>query len=172
MKRMLGAATTFSCLMLPATLAQAAAPAALLGRTVTLSYSQSLPTKFPDGKVRTTTKSQTRTIYISSAGRVFMRTARRNNANESDTSESGPEQTAGSVHFSGDTLVGTIPGITGATQFVITFDGGFQSCNVRVVTGWPAGSRHVWRGIGGQTLEAVGEMTTTASCSIAAGNRL
>jgi hypothetical protein len=162
-----------SIALVPLTSAAAsAAPAGLLGKTVTLGYSQSVLTKFPDGAVKTTTKSQNRTIYISSTGRVFMRTTRRNNANESDLRESGPEQTAGSVRFAGDTLLGTVPGIVGATQFSIKFDAGFQSCSAQVVTGFPPGSRHVWRGIGGQTLEAVGEMTTTANCSVAAGNGL
>ena len=63
--------------------------------------------------------------------------------------------------------------VSGAYQFSITFDAGFQSCNAKMIFGKASGeSTRKWKSVGGETLESAGKGSVTTSCSVAAGNSL
>ena len=51
-------------------------PQQALGKTVTFNDTVSVPTKLPDGSIKPTSRTESRTIYISSAGRMFVRKTR------------------------------------------------------------------------------------------------
>ena len=161
-------------LMLISVAANAAVvPPQAFGKTVAFTYTASTPTKLPDGSIRNTSRTETRTIYISSAGRIFMRNARRNSANSTDKSELGPEQTPGALRFANGAIVGAVRRISGAYQFTIKFDGSFQSCSAEMIFGRAAGEGvKKWKGVGGQVLEAAGKGSVSTSCSVTSGNGL
>jgi hypothetical protein len=153
--------------------ARAAAPTALLGKTINFTYTVSAPLRFPDGRVKVGTRTETRTIYVSTAGRLFVRNVRRNNAGTADKNEQGPGDSGGSVRFAGNSIVGTIVRITDAYQFTIKFDSAYQSCNADLIFGHAAGEhRTLLRSVGGTVLEGAGKRSVSVSCSITSGNGL
>jgi hypothetical protein len=169
--------TNCAALLLLATTAggafAAAVPAQMFGKTVNFTYTVSIPTKLPNGNIQTTSRTETRTIYISSSGHVFMRNERRNSANKSEKIEQGPDQASGSVHYGNGALVGAVQHISGAYQFTIKFDSGFQSCNAEMIFGRAAGESHSkWKSVGGKILESAGKPSVSTSCSVASGNGL
>jgi len=150
----------------------AAIPAALQEKTITFTYTVSAPLRHPDGSVKVGTRSETRTIYISSAGRLFVRNVRRNSGGASDKSEQGPGGT-GSVRFAGNSIVGTIPRISGAYQFTIKFDSAYQGCSADLIFGRAAGEHETkFEGVSGKQLVGAGKRSVSTSCSIAGGNGL
>src|SRR5690242_9481781 len=84
-----------------------AAPAALLNKSVTVSYAVTIPGKKADGTPANGTRVATRTIYISSAGRLFGRVARRD-GNAAETREAAPGESGNNLRFVGDKLVGVM----------------------------------------------------------------
>jgi hypothetical protein len=153
--------------------AQAAAPSQLLGKTITFSYTVSAPLKHPDGSIKVGIRTETRIVYVSAAGRLFVRNMRRNNAGATDQSEQGPAQNAGSVRLAGNSIVGTVQRLSGAYQFTIKFDPGYQNCSAEMVFGLAEGERHTkFAGVGGVALEGAGRRSVSTSCSIASGNGL
>lgn len=154
--------------------AQAASlPSQALGKTVTFSYTASIPTKLPNGTIKTTSRTETRTIYISSAGRMFMRNSRHNSANASETVEQGPDRTSGTLRYADGAIVGAVGLVSGAYQFTIKFDSGFQTCSATMIFGRSAGeTARKWTSVDGKMLEAAGKGSVSTSCSVAAGNSL
>ena len=149
----------------------AAAPAELLNKTVTVSYTITIPAKGPNGVVRTGTRNATRTIYISSAGRAFGRVSRRDARGGSETKEAAPGERGNTLRFEGSRLVGVMPFVSGAAQMSITFGAGGQSCDAAITLGRDSGKALQWKGVNGATYVAVGQPSVSnVSCSIRAGN--
>jgi hypothetical protein len=148
----------------------AAVPAALMNKTVTTSFTVSIPATGSNGSTRSASRSVTRTAYISTAGRIFSQHSRRAGG-QSERVERGPEVTANSFRFDGNRLVTALAIGNGASQLTITFDSGFQSCTAQVVTGGQGGRPMTWKGLDGIVYTATGPATASSpSCSIQAGN--
>src|SRR5262249_12281544 len=130
-----------------------AAPAALLNKSITVSYSTTIPGKTADGRQVTGTRASTRTIYISSAGRIFGRVARRD-GNASETKDRAPGENT--YRFVGDKLVGVMQFQSGASQMTISFDPSGQSCSASIVAGRDSGRAIRWRMVDGSVREATG----------------
>jgi hypothetical protein len=162
---------TSLCLLVACAAAPAwAAPAALLNKSITVSYSTTIPGKTADGRQVTGTRATTRTIYISSAGRIFGRAARRD-GNASETREAGPGEAGNNLRFAGDKLIGVMQFQSGAAQMTISFDPSGQSCSASIVAGRDSGRAIRWRMVDGSVREATGAPTfSNISCSIASGN--
>jgi hypothetical protein len=161
-----------SLIMLSVLLSPAAwaAPAALLNKSITVSYATTIPGKKPDGSPIRGSRISTRTIYISGAGRIFGRVARRD-PNASETKEVGPGETGNTYHFVGDKLVGVMQFASGASQMTISFDPSGQSCSASIVAGRDNGRPIRWKLLAGGMAEATGPATSSnVSCSIASGN--
>lgn len=151
-------------------LAAAAAPGALLNKTIATSFSVSIPARAADGSTRNLTRNVTKTIYVSSAGRIFADSARRSGKISQHT-QSAPERTASSFRFERSRLIGVLKLGTGASQLAIDFDSGFNSCSARVLTGGAGGSPMTWTGLNGIKYTATGPASaSTASCSVTSGN--
>jgi hypothetical protein len=162
-----GIAVTALCLTLGSAFA---APAGLLNKTVHVSFAMSVPNTGSDGKSVTTPRTYDMTLYVSSAGRVFYKGVQRHGNNYGRDIEAGPERTGASFQFSGSQLVGTAASGNAATRVTVTFDSGFQSCTVSVVSGG-SGGRMVWKGLNGVTYTATGPATYSAqTCSVQSGN--
>jgi hypothetical protein len=150
--------------------ALAAVPPQLLNKTVTVSFTVSVPARTADGQTMTASRAVSKVIYISGAGRIFAETSRRAGRN-SERVERGPEVTGSSFRSDGNRLVGTIAVGSGASQLTITFDGGFQSCTAQLLTGGQAGRPITWKGLDGVMRTSTGPAThSSPSCSIQAGN--
>ena len=147
-----------------------AAPAALLNKSITVSYTTTIPGKKDDGSPVTGSRIAVRTIYISSAGRMFARVFRRD-GNAAQTREAGPGEPANTLRFVGDKLVGIMQFASGASQMTISFDAGGQSCGAVIVAGRDSGRPIRWKGVDGSMRESTGPVTfSNISCSIASGN--
>src|SRR5436305_9811123 len=154
-------------LMLP-TLAFAA-PAELLNKTITVNYTVTIPGKSADGQTISGVRNAVRTIYISSAGRIFARVFRRDR-DASATKEAGPGDTGNTLRFEGNKLVGVVQFVSGASQMIITWDASGGSCNATIVAGRDSGRAIQWKGVNGKTYTATGPVqNSNISCSIATG---
>lgn len=156
--------------------AHAAAPAAALNKTITVSFTATGNAKDPDGRVHAFNTSVVRMVYVSAAGRLFMRhTATSANRRLSAAGgDFGPDEQAGgrggSFSFQGNRLVGVIPYPGGARQITATFDAGFSSCTASVIEGNAGSGSFKRRGPGGVMREITNASTSAVSCSIQNGN--
>jgi len=147
-----------------------AAPAELLNKTITVTYTTTIPGKSPDGQSITGVRNAVRTIYISSAGRIFARVFRRDR-DASATKEAGPGESGNTLRFEGNKLTGVMQFVSGAVQMVIIWDASGGSCNAAMLAGRDSGRAIQWKGVNGKTYTATGPVqTSNISCSIAAGN--
>ena len=147
-----------------------AAPSEILNKTITVSYTTTIPGKSPEGQAISGVRNSVRTVYISSAGRVFARVHRRDR-DASHTKEAGPGDEANTFRFEGNKLVGVQRHVSGAAQMIITWDSGGQSCNATIQSGRDSDRPIQWKGVNGKTYTATGPVqTSNISCSIASGN--
>jgi hypothetical protein len=155
--------------------AVAAVPSAAMNKTITISFTAGGTAKDPDGRTHPFSTSVTRTVYVSSAGRLFMRhTATANTkGHESRGGDFDPSDTRagkGSFSFQGDRLVGVIPYAGGARQITATFDGSFSSCTASVIEGNAGSGSFMRKGPDGVVREISNATTSGVSCSIQSGN--
>lgn len=147
-----------------------AAPAALMNKTINVSYTVTATGKKADGSPVQGSRGSARTIYISSAGRVFARVMR-HDGNKSETKEAGPGDTGNTYRFVGDKLVGVMQFPGGAAQMTISFNSGGQSCSAAIIAGREGGQAFRWKGVDGMMREGTGPITFSGiSCSISPGN--
>ena len=146
------------------------APPQLLNKTVTMSWTTSGTATSADGQSKPFTNVNTRTVYISGVGRPFLR-VQLSGGHNSRSGERGPEDTArGSVHFEGAKLVGVESFMSGARQFIATFDGSYSSCTVSVVDARAGNTAIQRRGPDGIMYKVENATTGAPSCSIQSGN--
>jgi len=157
----------------------AAAPKALYGKSVTVSWtetrsqrdSQAGPTFKPVGIPFSTV------YYISTEGRLFKRNSARSpggagSVDSVGTSGGNAGGDSRNVSFSGNRIVSSVAFQGAARQTQISFDPSFSSCTARVITGMPPGKKTVTvKSITtGNTVEFESVSAGPASCSISAGN--
>ena len=85
-----------------------AAPAELMNRSITVSYTVTIPGRAQDGSPMRGARNTTRVFYISSAGRVFSRVTRQDGP-LTQTKEAAPGDAANTLRFEGSRLVGVMP---------------------------------------------------------------
>jgi len=149
--------------------AAGAVPSQLFNKTINASYTVNVTARTPDGRVINAPKSVKRTIYISSLGRIFSRRAGAYVRGGSESIDKEPAEAA--LRYENGALIGGRSAISGAFQLTITFDPGFQNCNVNILAGRENGKPIKWKGLDGVTYESQGPMTISGqSCSINSGN--
>src|SRR5436190_2147575 len=116
-----------------------AAPAQLLDKTIQLSWSTEVVQRGADGQIVRPRIDANRTVYVSSAGRLFDRASRANERRRlKKGGDYGPDASvnkaseARGLRFAGNNLVGTVAFAQGAMQFTVTFDPSFSSCSLSV----------------------------------------
>jgi hypothetical protein len=145
-----------------------AAPQQLLNKSVTVSLSVTIPARGSDGSTQANPRAVTRTIYISTQGRVFAKADRRV-GKHSETTERGPGE--GNMRISGNSLVGVMVMPSGASQLTVNFDPSGSSCTAQVVMGAERGKPIVYKGLDGKTYTQTGPAQISGvSCSVRAGN--
>jgi hypothetical protein len=152
------------------TLPSAPALAQATNKTVTVSFGVTVTARDQAGRQRTATRNVAKTMYVSSAGRVFVRNQRRAGKFGQDN-ERGPETTASHFTLRGNTLTGTLVFISGASRLVVTFAPDFQSCTAQVAMARESGKALTWKGLNGKILTATGPVVVSSpSCSVQTGN--
>ena len=145
-----------------------AAPPQLFNKTVTVSYTATGVARLPQGGQTGFSTEVTHIIYVSDAGRLFMR-FRASNRRGSMSGDAAPGEGKGVFSFQGNRLVGVMPFATGARQLTITFDPGFSRCTASVIEGHSGGVIQR-RAPDGRVYEITGGTTSSVSCSIQSGN--
>ena len=148
------------------------APAGLLDKTVTMSWSTSGSGTRADGTNVSFSNINTRVVYVSTAGRTFLRMEikGRRAARGADRGPGEPSPRGGSVRLEGNRLVGTEAFASGARQYVATFDSGFSSCTLSVIDAKAGGAKIQRRGPDGAMYVLDSVSTGSPSCSIQSGN--
>lgn len=154
------------------TLATAAtAPSQLYNKTVTITWGESGTYKrVSDGGTASPVGQFQLTVYISSAGRPFVRGSSKA-GRFGGTKERGPEQTSDNVQFAGNTLVMVRGNLGIARRVLTTFDGSFASCTTNVTIG-KIGPNATLTGFDGAVYQIISMQPGAASCSIKDGNAL
>jgi hypothetical protein len=154
----------------------AGVPAGAMNKTITISFTASGTGKTPDGQSKPFTTSVTRVVYVSTAGRLFMRhtaiantKGRPTRGGDFDPAAQGAGK-GGSFSFQGDKLVGVIPYAGGARQITASFDSGFSSCTASVIEGNAGSGSFKRKGPDGIVREISNATASAPSCSIQSGN--
>jgi hypothetical protein len=151
----------------------AGAPPQLFNKTVTMSWTTSSTVTLANGgPSRNVTNANTRTVYVSNAGRPFLRmNLASTRSRDSRSGDRGPEDTGrGSVRFEPGKLVGVETFTSGARQFIATFDAGYSSCTLNVVDAKAGSAAIMRRGPDGAMYKVENATTGSQSCSIQSGN--
>lgn len=179
--RFRGGALCAATLTLATLTAAQAAPKQLYGKSVTVSWSESRNQR-PAGEqnFRTVTVNLQRSVYISTAGRLFSRhhamVQRGRKARSGQTEGVGSSGTnlsggARDARFQGNDLIISSAFTGAARQIVISFDGG--GCTARVIIAKQVGAKTAsLRGVasGGRQIEVESAQAGAASCSVRDGN--
>ncbi len=161
-----------SAVLLAAADAHAAtAPAQLRGKSILLNWGESGTYKrLSDGKENASTGKISRTIYVSQPGRAFVR-ASSVSGPYANSSEAGPEKTAESVSFNGNTMIAIGVNTGVARRISVTFDPAFSSCTGAVTIGKSGPGTRI-KGFDGAMYEVLSMQPGSVSCAIRDGNSL
>jgi hypothetical protein len=156
-----------------------AAPSQLYGKSVIVSWNEDrMQTTAMDAQPRAISATAQFSVYISDAGRPFSRFAvtvtglRGRTGSRTNDAVQG-EGSARSFDFHGSTMSASTPrGSAGATQILVTFDSGFQSCSAHVVTGKASGaqSTRTTSIISGAEIQIFSVRSSGESCRVQTGN--
>jgi hypothetical protein len=177
-------AKVMALLLLSVGSAQAAPPSGLLGRSVIMSWSESLTVRtVGDSVSRSFTQTVTLTMYVSTAGRVFWR-QRRSTHGRGDgtgrasvgTSQAAPgdalphDMNMRRTQFSGDRMMYSEQYRSGARQIVVNFGGGFANCSATVMHGRESGSTERLRSsVTRELIDIEAVKTGSVECSVREG---
>jgi len=164
--------------------AAGAAPTQLYGKTVTIAGSETRTFR-PGGRdeIKTMNASNQYIVYVSEAGRLFVRSERAisrpgaKGSAGSKTIDTAPGGTIGvavssAAQFSGNTLVITQRMVSGATRITVTFDPSFSSCTVTAQQGREGDKPMVIHDrFSGENNVVLSISTTWSGCSIQSGNQ-
>jgi hypothetical protein len=159
------------CMLVPSPLLAQGIPAQLRNKTIHASATFSTPVMGSRGP-KVASKISTSIIYMSTLGRVFVRSDQRAKNGATRASEKAPG--ASGWRFTGRKLVKSFATVSGgAVLLEISFDGSFQSCTYSGIMGHESGKSYKWVGLDGTQHEAIGPgMMSGASCSMTEGNGL
>jgi hypothetical protein len=175
-KKLIAFVAGIGSMTLAPSMGEAAVPKQLYNKTVRVNWAQSMVMKLlAEGRQISATPRFERTIYISSAGRLFVRghAVGQGRTTPTRTTERGPEQSGSTTSFQGNTIVNFAqrPGDSVATRLTISFDPSFSSCTASVNVG-KLGPNPKITGIDGSPRELIDVSASTPSCAISEGNAL
>jgi hypothetical protein len=159
-----------SALVLAGPALAGSAPQPALDKTVTLSWTTSGTSRRLDGTPFSFSNVNIRTIYISGAGRPFVRISVRSKKHRREFNLAPDDRRRSHVNFQGDKLVGVELFDSGARQYTATFDPAFSSCSLSVIDAKSGGMKIKRWGPDGATYEIDNVSTGSPTCSIQSGN--
>lgn len=153
-----------------------AAPPQLLNKTIQFSWSTEIVQRGPEGRIVRPRLDANRTVYVSSAGRLFMRASRENRRLRlKKGGDLAPDVTATKageargLRFVGAKLVSNVAFAQGAGQATVSFDPSFSSCSLSIIYGREGGGMRR-RGLDGRMYDIQSITATGQSCSVREGN--
>lgn len=150
------------------------APQGLMDKTVTMSWSTSGTGTRADGATISFSNINTRVVYVSSAGRTFLRMQVKSTGRDGSSrgADMGPGEggSKGAVRLEGNRLVGMEASLSGARQYIATFDSGFSNCTLSVIDAKAGGAKIQRRGPDGAMYVLDSVSTGSPTCSIQSGN--
>lgn len=153
----------------------AGVPEQLRNKTIAMHWGTSGMGKDESGGTRTFSNINSRNVYVSSAGRTFLRkqTTSTGAGRIGRGGEFGPgEGSGGSVRIEGNRLIGVESFMNGARQYIATFDASFSSCTLVVIDAKAGNASASRRGPDGALYELSSITTSSPSCSIQNGNTI
>jgi hypothetical protein len=162
-----------------------AAPKELYGKSVVISWTESLVSRqVGETAFQTHTRAGGLSVYVSSQGNVFNRTTRTNlEANRRNLASmnyrfQGSTDQVGSagnsrISFQGNSMTALQPSQNGARLITVTFGAGFSSCTADVIHGKEEGAGTMVANSPihpGVKVEIQSAKTSGASCSVKDGN--
>lgn len=161
------------------------APKQLYNKSIMVNWVESTVQRAADGRTNQPQINSQRTIYVSSAGRLFVRGSRNINMRNfqgGNTLERGPDgsrsitgggaSVQGGMAFEGNQLIGTAVFDGGARRMTVSFDPNFTSCTANVVYGKSGGANQKWKGFDGVTYELISVSVGAVGCAVRDGNAL
>ena len=146
-----------------------AAPSGLHNKTVSLSWGQTTTwRRLSDNKTGSSNFVIAREIYISSAGRSFVRNRGVSGA-VGGASDSGPEKTASRVVFNGNTMTAFSDRGGLLWHITVNFEPSFSSCSATVSIA-REGQKAKTTGVDGAEYENLSASAASPSCSVKEGN--
>lgn len=146
-----------------------AAPKQLHNKSVIIAWADSVYQKYPDGSAGTATIGRQRIAYVSSAGRVFVRSIN-TDRNATLNRELAPGEQQGSLAFQGNNMVGHAVFSGFARRVLVTFDSSYSNCTATVTYG-RSGGPTTWKSFDQKRTFQVESITAgSPSCSIREGN--
>ena len=158
------------------TAAHAGPPPQLLGKSVVVNWSETRSQRSGDNPdYRTVDASHTLIVYVSSAGRVFIRQVNRTKSGsgkmDQGPGESGSATTSRTASFDAQSMTVIGESIGGARRTTAKFDNSFTTCTAIQGTGFQEGKTHVSiSSITKKRVEIRSVVVSGVSCSIQSGN--
>jgi hypothetical protein len=154
-----------------------AAPQSLYGKTLRVTWNESRSQRVRgEGEFKSVSIPLSYTVYVSSKGQIFKRLTSTNASGNHTGSKDrvgmsgSDDQGAGSISFSGNTLISTANNGGLGRRIRIGFDGG-SLCSAEVLTGKAGiGAATVRSNATGKMLEFESVSAGAASCSVQEGN--
>lgn len=156
--------------------AQAAPPKQLLGRSVTVSWTETRSQRNAgETEFRSVNANHTLMVYVSSAGRVFSRQVNSTQGGSGQINQVGAARegsyAVATPSFSGQAMTIVRVGQGGARRVAVAFDAGFSSCSATAGTGFEAGKTYTsYSPITKRNVEIRSSSVGSVSCSVRDGN--
>lgn len=157
----------------------AAAPPQLRNKNITVDTALQVMGRTADGRTVSPQIQTQHVIYVSSAGRAFVRATRRVNERafaagrttevEPGKSASGDAETR-ELRFENGKLVGSFAFVSGAARAVVSFDAAYSTCNASVTFGRAGGAPIKWTGLDGVVYEVQQVGVARQTCTLREGN--
>lgn len=162
------------CLFPVSLLANDGAPVKLRNKTITVAWTAQRTVMTPRGEKQSPRFSQQRTIYVSNAGNVFVKSAVEGSGGTKETEMAPGDKTPNGggreIHFVRGKLLGMARTGPGAGRMIVSFDPSYSSCSVELTFGRPAGEKMASRNSKGELVELLGVTLSGQRCSIQDGN--
>jgi hypothetical protein len=156
--------------LLPGLLHAESVPPQLRNKTISLSWVMQRTVMTPRGERQGPPVPMRRTIYVSTAGRFFVRASRGGREGEAGPGDRTRRGGARDMRFSGGKIVSMVERRAGAGRMTISFDRDYTSCNIDFLFGKPTGRRDFFINRRGKRRELLGITHSERTCSIRNGN--
>jgi hypothetical protein len=153
----------------------AGAPPALLNKTIKVSFTAQRTLRRMDGVILTPSINFQQLLYVSSAGRIFVRLTGQS-ARGTRTGEVGPDDRstpdgeARTASFQSNKIVLISNRGCGARRMIISFDQNYSGCSIDLAFGKPGGGPFMRRGPRGGMAELISTSFSGQNCAIVEGN--